>query len=86
MILLDTNVISAVMKPTPVQGVSGWLDAEETASLYLSTITIAEICYGLRILPDGKRRRALEDRFERFVSRGFEQRQEETAARDERWR
>ncbi len=74
MILLDTDVVSAVMKPTPIPAVLDWLDGEETSRLYLSTISIAEIRYGLRVLPDGKRRRAFEDRFERFLARGFEQR------------
>ncbi len=74
MILLDTNVVSAVMRPAPVQSVLDWLDDHDTASLYLSTITIAEIGYGLRVLPDGKRRRSLESRFEEFVARGFDQR------------
>jgi len=73
-ILLDTNVVSTVMKPQPVRSVLEWLDGEETSKLYLSTISIAEIRYGLRILPEGKRRRDLENRFERFVGRGFEQR------------
>ncbi len=81
MILLDTNVVSAVMKPTPVQPVLDWLNGEKSTRLYLSTISIAEIRYGLCILPAGKRRRALEGRFERFVARGFEQR---TLAFDER--
>ena len=74
MILLDTNVISAVMKPTPVQTVLDWLDGEETARLYLSAVSLAEIRYGLLVLPEGKRRRDLEERFERFVARGFERR------------
>ena len=74
MILLDTNVVSAVMKPVPVQTVMEWLDGRETASLYLSAITIAEIRYGLRVLPEGRRRRDLEERFGRFVARGFEHR------------
>ncbi len=74
MILLDTNVVSAVMRPAPAQSVLGWLDDHDTASLYLSTITIAEIGNGLRVLPDGKRRRSLESRFEEFVARGFDQR------------
>ncbi len=74
MILLDTNVVSAVMRPEPPRSVLDWLNDHETASLYLSTITIAEIGYGLRILPDGKRRRSLESRFETFVARGFDQR------------
>lgn len=74
MILLDTDVVSALMKPTPIQAVLDWLDGEDAAQLYLSTISIAEIRYGLRILPDGKRRRDLDNRFERFVARGFEHR------------
>ena len=74
MILLDTNVISAVMMPAPPGRVLRWLNERETAGLYLSTITLAEIGYGLRVLPDGKRRRDLEDRFARFIAEGFEQR------------
>ncbi len=74
MILLDTNVVSAVMSPTPEPLVLDWLDRQDTVTLYLSTITIAEIGYGLRVLPDGKRRRLLAERFEHFVTRGFEQR------------
>ncbi len=74
MILLDINVVSAVMAPAPVTSVLRWLDHHETASLYLSTIKIAEIAYGIRVLPAGRRRRELRERFERFVARGFEQR------------
>ncbi len=74
MTLLDTNIVSAVMAPSPPGAVIDWLNHAETATLYLSTITIAEICYGLWVLPDGKRRRSLEDRFHKFVAEGFEQR------------
>lgn len=74
MILLDTNVISAVMKPTPPEAVVSWLDRQQSTDLYLSTITIAEIGFGLQALPPGKRRRALENRFDLFLRRGFEQR------------
>ena len=74
MILIDTNVVSAVMAPTPEPPVVDWLNRQDTVTLYLSTITIAEIGYGLRGLPDGKRRRLLAERFEHFVARGFEQR------------
>jgi predicted nucleic acid-binding protein len=62
------------MAPSPPRTVIDWLNRQETVTLYLSTITIAEIGYGLWILPKGKRRRSLEDRFERFVAEGFEQR------------
>ena len=84
MTLLDTNVVSAVMAPQPPDAVLGWLDQQETLHLYLSAITIAEIGYGLAVLPDGRRRRDLQDRFARFVAQGFEQRVlpfDESAAR-----
>ena len=74
MILLDTNIVSAIMAPAPPPIVIDWLNRQETVTLYLSTITIAEIGYGLCVMRDGKRRRSLEDRFEKFVTDGFEQR------------
>jgi predicted nucleic acid-binding protein len=74
MTLLDTNIISARMAPEPPESVLEWLNRQETVQLHLSTITLAEIGYGLRVLPDGRRRRDLQERFERFVASGFEQR------------
>lgn len=74
MILLDTNVVSEVMAPAPAGAVLEWLNGADAATLYLSTVTVAEIGYGLSVLPAGKRRRLLEERFEEFVERGFEQR------------
>lgn len=74
MILLDTNVIFAVMAPAPPRPVLEWLNHQETVRLYLSAITLAEIGHGLRVLPDGRRRRDLENRFTKFVADGFEQR------------
>ena len=74
MILLDTNVVSAMMMPAPPGPVIKWLNHQETVTLFLSTITIAEIAYGLAVLPDGRRRRSLAERFDRFVADGFEQR------------
>lgn len=74
MILLDTNVVSEVMRPRPRARVVAWLDDRDAATLFLSTVTLAEIRYGLCCLPDGRRRRDLGDRFERFVARGFERR------------
>jgi len=71
MILLDTNVVSEVMKTKPADVVLNWLNRQESSSLYVSTITIGEIAYGLRILPDGKRRTALNDKFEQFIAKAF---------------
>jgi predicted nucleic acid-binding protein len=73
-ILLDTNVISALMQPTPDLRVRGWLNRHEAQTLFLSTITVAEIGFGLCVLPEGQRRRRLEERFERFLAEGFEHR------------
>ena len=84
MILLDTNVVSEVMKARPAGTVLAWLNSQESEKLYVSAITIGEITYGLRILPDGKRRSELRERFEQFIGRGFDQRvlaYDESAAR-----
>ena len=74
MILTDTNVISEVMKVSPSLRVIEWLNNQDSNELYVSTITIGEIEYGLRILPDGRRRLELKERFERFISVAFAQR------------
>jgi toxin FitB len=61
MIILDTNVLSEAMKPTPAAEVLAWLAAQPAASLYTTSITQAEILHGLMLLPPGRRRRALEE-------------------------
>ena len=74
MILLDTNIVSVAMAPAPPRPVIDWLNRQDTVTLYVSTITIAEIAYGLRVLPDGRRRQSLAERFDTFMVEGFEQR------------
>jgi len=74
MILLDTNVVSELMKVQPAETVLAWLNGQSSDKLYLSAVTIGEIAYGLRVLPDGKRRSGLRERFERFVALAFDQR------------
>ena len=74
MILIDTNIVSETMRPRPDQGVMEWLNESETSTLYVSTITIAEIEYGIEILPSGERRLDLERRFRHFIDEGFAQR------------
>ncbi len=84
MILVDTNVVSEIMKVAPSESVVNWLNSQKSSSLYVSTVTIGEIEYGLRILPSGNRRLQLSERFERFVSLAFAQRildYDEAAAR-----
>jgi predicted nucleic acid-binding protein len=83
-IVIDTNVISEVMKTSPSLAVLEWLNQQNSNSLFVSTITLGEIEYGLRILPTGKRRHELKERFEQFIFQAFRQRIlvfDETAAR-----
>jgi predicted nucleic acid-binding protein len=58
-ILLDTNVVSEPMRPKPERKVLAWLDAQAAESLYLSTVSLAELLLGIEALPLGKRRKAL---------------------------
>ena len=74
MIILDTNVVSEMMKPQPSLRVLSWIDQNDTNDLYITTITIAEISYGLQALQDGVRRNTLEDAFNRVINEAFEYR------------
>ncbi len=74
MILLDTNVVSGLMAPAPPPRLVSWLNRQSTETLFLSAVTVAEISHGLRILPVGRRRSSLRERFGEFVAAGFAQR------------
>ena len=74
MILLDTNIVSATMAPVPPGKVLAWLNQQATETLFLSAVTLAEISYGLHVLPPGKRRQSLTERFSEFIAAGFAQR------------
>lgn len=71
MILLDTNIVSELMKAAPSERVLAWLNNQENVHLYVCAITVAEISYGLSVLPNGKRRKLLEMRFEQFLNQAF---------------
>jgi len=60
MIVLDTNIISELLLPAPEPVVVHWLAQQPSAAIFTTTITEAEILYGVRLLPDGRRRRDLE--------------------------
>jgi toxin FitB len=64
MILIDTNVVSEPWKPVPDARVLDWLDAQAIETLFLSAITIAELRFGIAVMPEGKRRKVLHDRLE----------------------
>ena len=59
MIVLDTNVVSEAMKATPNPVVLAWLDEQAAETLYLSSVTLAELLFGIGVLPAGRRKEAL---------------------------
>ena len=71
MILLDTNVLSELMRPEPAEAVLAWMRLQSAAELYVSSISYAEILYGIDLLPEGKRRRALAEQAEGMFTEDF---------------
>lgn len=61
MILLDTNVLSELMRAKPAPQVLEWVDAQPAGDLVITSITVAEILYGIATMPDGKRKQGLLD-------------------------
>lgn len=59
MIVLDTNIISEAMKPDPA--VRAWLNEQSAETLYLTTVTLAELMFGIAALPNGKRKEMLSE-------------------------
>jgi predicted nucleic acid-binding protein len=74
MILFDTNIISELMKPSPSSKVINWLDQQKTTKLFVSTISIAELSYGLNALPEGTRRVQLTEAFNKAIIESFKYR------------
>lgn len=64
MIILDTNVVSALMHEPPDSKVASWLDRQPEPSVWTTSITVFEVRFGLQIMPLGRRRSALEQTFE----------------------
>src|SRR5262245_39650709 len=71
MIILDTNVVSEIMKPQPSLHVMHWLRSQRLDDLALTAITAAEIEYGIGRLPAGRRRSGLQRDFTGFLDQGF---------------
>jgi hypothetical protein len=65
--ILDTNVLSALMRTSPDGAVVSWLDRQPADSIWITSVTLFEVRFGLAVLPYGKRRLALERAFERVV-------------------
>ena len=65
--LLDTNIPSELTKPMPDIRVTGWVAAQDNASLYLSVVSVGELRRGFTLLPRSKRRTRLEQWFEQYL-------------------
>jgi predicted nucleic acid-binding protein len=71
MILLDTNVLSELMRPSPAAEVLRWFAGHPASQLFTTTITQAEILYGLEVMPKSKRRAALQLAIEAILEEDF---------------
>ena len=71
MIVLDTNVVSELMRPDPVARVVAWVTRQSAPHLYLATISEAELRYGVEILPPGQRRERLRAAIEAMLRQDF---------------
>jgi toxin FitB len=74
MIILDTNVLSALMRTVPDAHVVAWLDRQPAESVWITSITLFEAYLGLALLPSGRRRRTLEAAFARLLQEDLENR------------
>jgi hypothetical protein len=67
MILLDTNVLSALMREAPERAVVNWLDRQPADSIWVTSITLFEVRLGLALLPVGRKRKLLQESFESLL-------------------
>lgn len=74
MIILDTNILSALMRQAPEAAVVHWLDRQPADSVWITSVTLFEVRLGLAILPRGRRRHALESAFEQLLAEDLEDR------------
>jgi predicted nucleic acid-binding protein len=72
MFLIDTNVISELMRATPAPSVLSWFSTQDPSTLYLSAVTEAELRTGIAILPEGQRREGLKAALDATISEDFE--------------
>jgi predicted nucleic acid-binding protein len=70
-IILDTNVISELTRPVPDSGVIAWVDSQPTEETAVTAITVAELRYGVRRLPDGRRKTELSEAVSALVDTDF---------------
>jgi toxin FitB len=73
-IILDTNVLGALMRTAPEAAVVAWLDRQPAQSVWITSITLFETQFGLALLPTGRRRQVLETLFARLLNEDLENR------------
>ena len=73
-VLLDTNVVSELLRPSPNPAVEGWIAGRQAADLHFSAVSEAELRYGVALLPAGRRRDALALAVEAILREDFEDR------------
>lgn len=71
LLLLDTNVVSELLRPRPEQRVFDWVAAQPLAMLVLAAVTVMEIRFGIAVLPMGRRRGELDASLRQFLAQGF---------------
>ena len=71
MVILDTDVVSELMRPAPDPAIASWVAERATSSLFLTAVTEVELRFGLAVMPLGKRRDGLAAGFERMMKTGF---------------
>jgi toxin FitB len=69
MIILDTNILSALMRQIPDSKVVTWLDGQSRTSVWTTSVTILEIRFGLQIMATGKRRSLLSEAFDSLLEK-----------------
>ena len=74
MIILDTNVLSALMRKAPEASVVAWLDRQPAESVWITSVTLFETRLGLALLPRGRRRQILESAFGRLLEEDLDNR------------
>ena len=74
MIILDTDVVSGLMKPEPDLSLGGWMNRQPPESIWTTAITVFEIRFGIEVLPTGRRKDQLEIAFARSLKEDLQER------------
>lgn len=74
MVVLDTNVVSELLRISPAPVVEAWLEAQNRADLYITSVSEAELRYGVAIMAEGRKRKLLGEAVENILHRAFRNR------------